>query len=69
MGTNCDPLVADMSCDFMLFLSEDTQYEVLEAFHSFSRYQDDLLNIDPDFFDSVVNQIYPSELQLKTAWI
>ena len=28
---------------------------------------DDLLNIDNDFFDSMVNRIYPSELQLNKA--
>ena len=28
---------------------------------------DDLLNIDNSFFDSMVNHIYPSELQLNKA--
>ena len=28
---------------------------------------DDLLNIDNNFFDSMVNRIYPSELQLNKA--
>ena len=28
-------------------------------------YLDDLLNIDIKFFDSMVNRIYPSELQLN----
>ena len=32
-----------------------------------SRYLDDLLNIDNNFFDSMVNRIYPSELQLNKA--
>ena len=36
---------------------------VIEAFNSASRYLDDLLNIDNNFFDSMVNRIYPSELQ------
>ena len=37
-------------------------------FHSYSsRYLDDLLNIDNNFFDSMVNSIYPSELQLNKA--
>ena len=31
------------------------------------RYLDDLLNIDNNFFDSMVNRIYPSELQLNKA--
>ena len=72
MGTNCAPLVADLflfCCerDIMLSLSEDNQSGVMEAFDSTSRYLDDLLNIDNNFFDSMVNRIYPSELQLNKA--
>ena len=37
------------------------------SFNSTSRYLDDLLNIDNNFFDSMVNRIYPSELQLNKA--
>ena len=51
----------------MLSLSEDNQSDVIEAFSSTSRYLDDLLNIDKNFFDSMVNRIYPSELQLNKA--
>ena len=76
MGTSCAPLVADLFLfcyerDFMLSLSQDNQSGVIEAFNSTSRYLDDLLNIDNNFFDSMVNRIYPSELQLnKTSfWI
>ena len=43
------------------------QPEVIEAFNSTSRYLDGLLNIDNNFFDSMVNHIYPSELQLNKA--
>ena len=50
----------------MLFLSDDNQSEVTEAFNSTSRYLDDLLNID-NIFDSMVSLIYPSELQLNKA--
>ena len=72
MGTNCAPLVADLFLfcyerDFMLSLSEDNQSDVIEAFNSTCRYLDDLLNIDNNFFDSMVNRIYPSELQLNKA--
>ena len=72
MGTNCVPLVADLFLfsyerDFMLSLSEDTQSDVIDAFNSTSRNLDDLLNIDNNFFDSMVNRIYPSELQLNKA--
>ena len=67
MGTNCAPLVADLffcyERDFMLSLSEDNQSDVIEALNSTSRYLDDLLNIDNNFFDSMVNHIYHSELQ------
>ena len=46
----------------MLSLSDDNQSGLIEAFNSTSRYLDDLLNIDNNFFDSMVNRIYPSEL-------
>ena len=39
----------------------------IEAFNSTSRYLDDLLNIDNPYFEGMVNQIYPSELQLNKA--
>ena len=55
----------------MLSLSDDNQSDVIEAFNSTSRYLDDLLNIDNNFFDNffdiMVNPIYPSELQLNKA--
>ena len=51
----------------MLSLSEDNQSEIIEAFYSTSWYLDDLLNIDNNFFDSMVDHNYPSELQLNTA--
>ena len=51
----------------MLSLSELNRSDVIEAFNSTSRYLDDLLNIDNNFFDSIVNHIYPSELQLNIA--
>ena len=70
MGTNCARLVADLFLfcyerDFMLSLSEDNQSDVIEAFNSTLRFLDDLLNIDNNFFDSIVNHIYPSELPLN----
>ena len=68
MGTSYAPLVADLflfCCErnFMLSLSDDNESEVIEAFNSTSRCLDDLLNIDNNFFDSIVNHIYPSELK------
>ena len=51
----------------MLSLSDDNQSGVIEAFNPTFRYLDDLLNIDNNFFDSMVNRIYHSELQLNKA--
>ena len=72
MGTNCAPLVADLFLvcyerDFIVSLSKGNQSDVIEAFSSTPRYQDDLLNIDNNFFNSMVNCIYPSEPQLNKA--
>ena len=58
MGTNCAPLVADL----FLFCTN-----IIEAFNSTSRYLDDLLNIDNPYFEQMVGQIYPIELQLNKA--
>ena len=70
MGTSCAPLVTDLFLfcyerDFMLSFSVANQSEVIETFNSTSRYLGDLLNIDNNFFDSMVNHIYPSELRLN----
>ena len=48
-------------------LSSDNQADVIKAFNSTSRYLDHLLNIDNLYFEGMVNQIYPSELQLNKA--
>ena len=39
----------------------------IEAFNSTSRYLDDLLNMDSPYFEQMVGQIYPTELQLNKA--
>ena len=72
MGTNCAPLVADvfLFCyerDFMLSLSDYNQTDSIEAFNTTSRYLDDLLDIDNTYFEQMVGQIYPTELQLNKA--
>ena len=72
MGTNCTPLVADLFLfcyerDFMMSFSDDKQADVIDAFNTTSRYLDDLLNINNVYLDNMVNQIYPSELQLNKA--
>ena len=51
----------------MMSLSGDKQADIIDAFDTTSRYLDDILNIDNVYFDSLVSQIYPSELQLNRA--
>ena len=67
VGTNCAPLVADLFLlcyerDFMLSLSDNTQTDIIEALNSTSR-----RNIDNPYFEHMVGQIYPTELQLTRA--
>ena len=61
MGTNCAPLVADLFLfcyerDFMKYLSNDNQADIIKAFNSTTRYLDYLLNIDNPYFKGMVNQ-------------
>ena len=49
----------------MLSLSDNSQTDIIEAFDSTSRYLDDLLNIDNPYFELMVGQIFPTELQLN----
>ena len=72
MGRNCATLVSDLFLfcnerDFMTSLSGHNQADIIEAFNSTSRYLDDLLKIDNPYFEGIVNQIYPPELQLNKA--
>ena len=72
MGTNYAPLVADLFLfcyerDFMLSLSDNNKTDIIEAFNSTSRYLDGLLIIDNPYFEQMVDQIYPTELQLNKA--
>ena len=72
MSKNCTPLVADLFLfcyerDFMKNLSSDNQADVIQAFNLTSRYLDDFLNIDNPYFEGMVNQIYPPDLQLNKA--
>ena len=72
MGTNCPPLIAGLflfCCDrdFMMSLTDDIQAEIIEACNSRSRYLDDLLNIGNPYFEGMVSQMYPAELQLHKA--
>ena len=47
--------------------SDDKQANTIDAFNTTSRYLDDILNIINVYFDSMVSQIYPLELQLNKA--
>ena len=72
MGTNLFLLFADLVLfcferDFILSLSDNNQTDIIETFNSTSRYLDDLLNIDNPYFEQMVGQIYPTELQLNKA--
>ena len=51
----------------MMSLSEEKQsgYWSLQLE---STYLDDLLNIDNEYFDGLISQIHPSELQLNKAY-
>ena len=51
----------------MTSLSGDNHADIIEAFNSTSRYLVDLLNIDNLYFEGIVNQMYPPELQLNKA--
>ena len=48
-------------------LSDDKQAGIIDAFNTASRWLDDILNMNNAFFDNMVSQIYPSELQLNKA--
>ena len=51
----------------MMALPDDKQADIIGAFYTTSRYLDDILNIDNVYFDTMISQIYPSELQLNKA--
>ena len=70
MGTNSAPLVADLFLlcykkDFMVFLSDNKQADIINALNTTSIFVDDILNINNVYFDNRVSQKFPSELQLN----
>ena len=72
MCTNCALLVAKLFLfcyerDFMMSMSDDKQADIIDALNITSRYFDDILSINNVYFDNMVSQIYPSELQLNKA--
>ena len=68
MGTYCvDLFLFCYERNFMKSLSDNEQADIIDAFTTTSRYLDDILNINNIYFDTMVSQIYPSELQLNKA--
>ena len=67
MGTTCAPLVFLFyyESDLMMSLSDNKQADVIDAFNTKFIY--DILNIINVYFDNMVSQIHPSELQLNKA--
>ena len=51
----------------MMSLSGDKQADIIDAFNTTSRCLDGILTINNVYFDNMVSQIYPSELQLNVA--
>ena len=51
----------------MLSLPDDKQADIINAFYTTSKYLEDIFNIDNVYFDTMISQIYPSELQLNKA--
>ena len=51
----------------MKSLTQEKQYDMIDAFNSTSRYLDDLLDIDNIYFEQMVHSIYAAELQLNKA--
>ena len=51
----------------MMSLPDDKQADIIDAFYTTSKYLEDIFNIDNVYFDTLISQIYPSELQLNKA--
>ena len=51
----------------MLSLSHENKASIIDAFNSSSRYLDDLPIIDKEYFEQMVNTIYPKELQVNKS--
>ena len=58
MGSNCVHLVAELVLfcyerDYMIYLSDDTQADIIQAINSTSRYLDGLLNTDNPYIEDI----------------
>ena len=51
----------------MMSLSDDKEADIIDAFNTTSRYLDDSFNINNVYFETMVSQIYSSELKLNKA--
>ena len=51
----------------MMSLPDDKQADIIDAFYTISKYLEDIFNIDNVYFDTMISQIYPSELNLNKA--
>ena len=51
----------------MMSLPDDKQADIIDAFNTTYRYLDDISNINNVYFDTMLSQIYPSELQIQKA--
>ena len=51
----------------MVSRSHNNEADIIEAFSSTSRHLDVSLNIDNDYFDQMLDNSYPKELQLNKA--
>ena len=51
----------------MVSLSDYMQADIIDASNTTFRYLDDILNLNNVYFDKMVSQMYPSELQLNKA--
>ena len=53
--------------DFMLFLTDNNQTDLIETFNSTSKKLVDLLYINNPYCQQIVGQIYPNELHFNKA--
>ena len=51
----------------MISLSDDKQAYVIDTFNTTAKYMDDILKKYNVYFNNMVSQIYPSELQLDKS--
>ena len=58
------PWLRIYSCLVMRWtLSDDKQADIIDAFNTTSRDSGDIVNINNIYFDNMVSQIYPAELE------